>query len=103
MDAFNYKGQYYDDDGKEIEEEKYTCPLTGAHFRFTEICGKLKKIQKERLKEEGPEIKKKWVADMLTTQGSTDRSSGSKGRKAIHDQWQILKWREQLHVSEERP
>jgi hypothetical protein len=45
MNELNYKGQYYDENGKEIEEEKYTCPLTGAHFRFNDLCQKLTKIR----------------------------------------------------------
>lgn len=28
-DLINYKGIYFDDD-----KEKYSCPITGAHFEF---------------------------------------------------------------------
>ena len=30
LDLHNYKGQYAEEDS----EEKYTCPLTGAHFAY---------------------------------------------------------------------
>ena len=36
----NYKGKYFDDDN-----EKYTCPTTGAHFRFEEMWRLLEKIR----------------------------------------------------------
>jgi hypothetical protein len=39
----NYKGIYYDDDN-----EKYTCPETGAHFRFEEMYRILDKIRVAR-------------------------------------------------------
>jgi len=39
----NYKGIYYDDDN-----EKYTCPETGAHFRFEEMHRILDKIRVAR-------------------------------------------------------
>ena len=52
----NYKGQYYDDNGNEIEEEKYTCPTTGTHFKYSDLVLKLEKISKERLKEQTMKI-----------------------------------------------
>ena len=39
----NYKGIYFDDDN-----EKYTCPVTGAHFRFEEMCKLLEKVRLNR-------------------------------------------------------
>ena len=39
----NYKGIYFDD-----ENEKFTCPISGAHFRFEEMCKILEKIRKSR-------------------------------------------------------
>lgn len=36
----NYKGIYFDDDN-----EKFTCPITGAHFRFEEMCKILEKVR----------------------------------------------------------
>ena len=64
MEELNYKGQYYDEQGNEIEEEKYTCPTTGAHFWFEDITLKLEKIREIREKEElsksldmSPEVK----------------------------------------------
>lgn len=33
FDLNNYKGMFYDQDN-----EKYTCPHTGAHFRFGDLC-----------------------------------------------------------------
>ena len=38
-DLINYKGIYFDDD-----KEKYSCPITGAHFEFQDVCRRLKTI-----------------------------------------------------------
>jgi hypothetical protein len=43
MNLNNYKGIYFDDDN-----EKYTCPVTGAHFRFEEMCRLLDKVRVAR-------------------------------------------------------
>lgn len=43
---FNFKGIYYDN-----ETQKYTCPLTGAHFSFADLCGRLEAIRVERERE----------------------------------------------------
>lgn len=43
MNLHNYKGIYFDDDN-----EKYTCPVTGAHFRFEEMCRLLEPIRISR-------------------------------------------------------
>ena len=39
-----------DDDDKKVVKAKmrYECPTTGAHFNFTEMCGKLNKLLKQR-------------------------------------------------------
>ena len=42
----NYKGIYAGNDDK----EKYTCPHTGAHFEFNDVCGRLGKVVKWRKK-----------------------------------------------------
>lgn len=39
----NYKGIYFDDDN-----EKYTCPKTGAHFRYDEMWRLLEKVRVAR-------------------------------------------------------
>lgn len=39
----NYKGIYFDQD-----TEKYTCPRTGAHFRFDELWKYLDHIRRDR-------------------------------------------------------
>ncbi len=36
----NYKGIYY-----QADTEKYSCPTTGAHFKFTELCALLEPIR----------------------------------------------------------
>eukprot|EP00826_Nyctotherus_ovalis_P053378 TRINITY_DN6928_c0_g2_i2.p2 TRINITY_DN6928_c0_g2~~TRINITY_DN6928_c0_g2_i2.p2 ORF type:complete len:152 (-),score=27.94 TRINITY_DN6928_c0_g2_i2:441-896(-) len=41
-DLNNYKGEHYDSDN-----EKHQDPVTGAHFRYKEVCDKLRAIQKE--------------------------------------------------------
>ena len=33
----NYKGIYFNDD----PNSKYTCPRTGAHFEFNDMCNRL--------------------------------------------------------------
>jgi len=40
----NYKGIYFNDD----PNSKYTCPKTGAHFEFNDMCGRLGDIIKWR-------------------------------------------------------
>ena len=39
----NYKGIYFDDDN-----EKYTDPVTGAHFRFEDLWARIDRIRKQR-------------------------------------------------------
>jgi hypothetical protein len=68
----NYKGQYYDDQGNEVEEEKYTCPMTGAHFRFEDICYKLLKIQKTRTLSLN-DSKKIKIVEAFEQENSTER------------------------------
>ena len=40
----NYKGIYFADE----EDKKYTCPVTGAHFEFIDMCRRLKHVQTRR-------------------------------------------------------
>ena len=40
----NYKGIYFNDD----PNSKYTCPTTGAHFEFGDMCGRLNQVIKWR-------------------------------------------------------
>ena len=42
-DLANFKGIYYGDDS-----EKYSCPKTGAHFKFRSLCDILEKIRVQR-------------------------------------------------------
>lgn len=41
----NYKGIYAEESGS---NEKYTCPVTGAHFEFSDMSRRLKKIIERR-------------------------------------------------------
>jgi len=41
----NYKGIYAED---ENADQKYTCPVTGAHFEFNDISRRLKKVIEKR-------------------------------------------------------
>jgi hypothetical protein len=43
-EMINYKGIYFDDDNT----QKYTCPRTGAHFEFQDMCRRIKKVQAKR-------------------------------------------------------
>jgi len=40
----NYKGIYFNDD----PNSKYTCPITGAHFEFRDMCQRMKKVMQWR-------------------------------------------------------
>jgi len=40
----NYKGIYFDDNNA----QKYTCPKTGAHFEFDDMCRRIKRVQAKR-------------------------------------------------------
>lgn len=40
----NYKGIYFEDD----PNNKYTCPKTGAHFEFNDMCNRLGQVIKWR-------------------------------------------------------
>lgn len=44
IDFNNYKGIYADDDAG----QKYTCPLTGAHFEPRDLCKRLYKVIDKR-------------------------------------------------------
>ena len=41
----NYKGIYAEESSS---NEKYTCPVTGAHFEFNDMSRRLKKIIEKR-------------------------------------------------------
>ena len=41
----NYKGIYAEDTNS---DQKYTCPTTGAHFEFNDICRRIKKVIEKR-------------------------------------------------------
>ena len=40
----NYKGIYFNDD----PNSKFTCPDTGAHFEFKDMCARLTQVLKWR-------------------------------------------------------
>jgi hypothetical protein len=43
-ELLNYKGIY----AAPGSNDKFTCPLTGAHFEFKEMCRRIKKVQNKR-------------------------------------------------------
>ena len=43
VDLHNYKGIYFED-----ENEKYQCPVTGAHFKFDDLCARMERIRVKR-------------------------------------------------------
>ena len=51
MDFANYKGIYFEDDGG----QKYTCPVTGAHFEYYDMFRRLNKVARQRQKLESAE------------------------------------------------
>jgi hypothetical protein len=38
-ELLNYKGIYAENNE---DEQKYTCPITGAHFEFNEMCKRMR-------------------------------------------------------------
>jgi hypothetical protein len=40
----NYKGIYAENN----DDQKYTCPITGAHFEFNDVCRRIKKVIEKR-------------------------------------------------------
>ena len=54
MDFANYKGIY----AEEESDTKYTCPVTGAHFEFNDVCRRLSKILTVRKRMEEQEALK---------------------------------------------
>lgn len=40
----DYKGIYFD----QQDNNKYTCPKSGAHFKFTDMCARMTKVQDKR-------------------------------------------------------
>jgi hypothetical protein len=44
IDFGNYKGIYFGDDAN----KKYTCPDSGAHFKFSDMCQRMIKIHEKR-------------------------------------------------------
>ena len=47
-DLNNFKGYHNQDEHKNEEAERYTCPTTGAHFEFKDFCNRLIKLCKEK-------------------------------------------------------
>lgn len=43
VDALNYKGIFFNN-----KKEKYYCPITGAHFHFDDMVGRLKEASNQR-------------------------------------------------------
>ena len=46
-DLANYKGIYAADNDCDV---KYTCPVTGAHFEFKDLCRRINKVYEKRVK-----------------------------------------------------
>ena len=44
IDFANYKGIYAEEDS----EQKYTCPVTGAHFQVNDLCNRLSRVLHKR-------------------------------------------------------
>jgi hypothetical protein len=61
IDFANYKGIYAEDES----EQKYTCPVTGAHFEFNDVCRRLTKLMTFR---KGLEDKEKTEAAKIAHQ-----------------------------------
>ena len=40
----HYKGIYFNDE----EGQKYTCPISGAHFEFNDMCRRVQSIKQRR-------------------------------------------------------
>lgn len=44
IDFANYKGIYAEED----TDTKYTCPVTGAHFEFNDLCRRMNRVLAHR-------------------------------------------------------
>ena len=47
-DLNNFKGYHNQEENKNEEAERYSDPVNGAHFEFTDLCGRLFKLVKNR-------------------------------------------------------
>jgi len=48
----------------DTENEKYTCPLTGAHFRIGDLCQRLENLRQHRQEQDNIHKKQISVAPM---------------------------------------
>ena len=67
MDADNDAIKENQDPVKPATEERYNCPMTGAHFMFDDMCRRLKKLEKTREQEQllyPKSISKKFMSDV---------------------------------------
>ena len=75
----NYKGIYFNDD----PNSKYTCPVTGAHFEFKDMCNRLKKVVQWRVIFENKLLSMQGVHTMVEIEDSGDSDIDSESKKKL--------------------
>lgn len=56
-------------------KERYSCPITGAHFEFRDMCKRIERLEKRRAVEYNLTNEKKINKEFLNTQTSAMNKS----------------------------
>lgn len=80
MDLNNYKGIYANEDAG----VKYTCPVTGAHFEFKDLCKRINRLADRRA-----EMDRQWDRQQAQKQKATEFSSSLMSEKIDNKQEMI--------------
>lgn len=76
MDADNENIKENADPAKPATEDRYSCPMTGAHFQFDDMCRRLKRLERTREQEQllqPKAISKKFMHDVKNMELSNVR------------------------------
>lgn len=78
----NYKGIYFNDD----PNSKYTCPETGAHFEFRDMCQRLKKAMQWRRMYESKLNQMQGVHNFVQIEDSESSCDSESKRKLLQQE-----------------
>lgn len=78
----NYKGIYFNDD----PNSKYTCPITGAHFEFKDMCQRMKKVMQWRRMFESKLQQLQGIHSLVEIEDSADSDIDSESKKKLLQQ-----------------
>ena len=69
-------------------KQRYSDPVTGAHFEFKDMCVRLDKILKKRFQEEmqASTTRKSINKDFLRESGTSNHNRAQTESEAVHDQ-----------------